>query len=113
MPQPNAFFKMTESNGTTACVVLIRPADKIDAVTPLDFKTNAAGDYVASQPLSSGRYFIEWVMLSNPGGTIAIDIADGAGKPVRPSIKDTNETGKAFKWNANEFTIAAAGAKTP
>ena len=111
MADPNTFFKMTEGNGTTACTVLVRPAQDATAVTVLDFTTKDDGSYVASEFFAPNRYFIEWVMLSNDGGTIEIDISDDKGKAVRPPIKDTNKTGKPFKPNGNEFTIAAE--KTP
>jgi len=112
MAKPNTFFKLTEGNGTTACTVLIRPAEDMNAVTPLNFKENSAGDYVASQTLADALYYIEWVMLSGQGGTMQIDISDTAGKPVRGPIKDTNKTGKPFKWNANQFKIGAAAGAT-
>jgi hypothetical protein len=98
-------FKLTEANGTTSCAVLIRPAAASDGTRIVQFDKNAAGDLVASKPLASGRYFIEWVMFGSQGGTLEIAISDADGKPLRPAIKDKNETGKPFKWNANEFTV--------
>ncbi len=98
-------FKLTEAAGTTACAVLIRPAASADGTRIIRFQANAAGDLVASEPLALGRYFIEWVMFGAQGGTVEIAITDAANKPLRSTIKDKNETGQAFKWNANEFTV--------
>ena len=54
--------------------------------------------------LESGDYFVYWQFWATIGSTIKITITDDKGKPLRPPISDTLDSGTA-KLNENEFTV--------